>query len=104
MTPTKKTEIDLIQLQKDVAKVTTDVALLKQAHEKVVEPSLKEIKETLNSLSFVTLKQFEDFQDEVDERFKESRKRTWVQNTVSAIFGAILTIIVTYIIRDVFNR
>lgn len=90
--------------QVDLAKLQTDVALLKQFNEKVVEPTLRDINAKLDNLSYVTQAEFEEHKIEINQRFKETRKRTWVQNTVSAIFGAILTIIVTYIIRDVFNR
>ena len=88
----------------DLAQLQTDVALLKQFNEKFVEPSLKNINQKLDSLQFVSTAEFEEHKIEVEKKFSELKQRSWVQNTVSAIFGAFLTIIVTYIIRDIFNK
>lgn len=88
----------------DLAKLQTDVALLKQFNEKFVEPSLKNINQKLDSLQFVSISEFEEHKLEVEKKFTELKQRSWVQNTVSAVFGAILTITVTYILRDIFNK
>ena len=44
---------------------------------------------------FVTKDEFEDFKEITDERFKEVKRRTWVQNTLSAVAGVVLTLLVT---------
>ena len=32
------------------------------------------------------------------------RRSKWIQNTLSAIFGAVLTLLITYIIQDIVRR
>ena len=96
--PAKATkEPDLVQLQ-------TDVALLKQFNEKFVEPSLKRIDAKLDSLSYVTVDDFEEHKSDVNRRFKELAKKTWLQNTLSAIAGAVLTLLATYFVKDLLNK
>ena len=94
----------LVKPQPDLAKLQTDVALLKQFNEKVTEPTLKEIAQKLDSLNFVSLAEFEEHKIDIDKRFIEMKKRNWVQNTVSAMFGAFLTLLLSYFVRDIFNR
>lgn len=40
---------------------------------------------------------------EVEDDIKFLRKRNWVQNTLSAILGAILAVFITYFINDILN-
>lgn len=44
---------------------------------------------------FVTKEEFDDFKDVVNSKFTETKRRTWVQNTLSAIAGVVLTLLVT---------
>lgn len=97
--------------QSDFTKLQTDVALLKQFNEKVAEPTFKDIQNTqkdiknaLENLSYVPVSDFEDYKSEINERFKEMKRRTWVQNTMSATIGVILTLLITYVINDLLNR
>lgn len=90
--------------QVDLAKLQTDVALLKQFNEKVVEPTLRDINTKLDNLSYVTQAEFEEHKSDIDQRFKEAKKRTWLQNTLSAIAGAVLTLLATYFIKDLLNK
>lgn len=83
----------------DIAQLKTDVALLKQFNTKVAEPALKEIKETLKSFSYVTESDLKEYKEEIDGRFKELRKKSWKENTLSAVFGSILTAIIAFFIR-----
>ena len=41
--------------------------------------------------------------NEVEDEVNFLRKRNWVQNTLSAILGAILAVFVTYFINDILN-
>lgn len=84
----------------DLSALQTDVALLKQFNEKVAEPSLKKIQVALEGLDYVHRAEFEEYKEGVNIRFNESKRRTWVQNTLSAIAGAVLTILATYAISD----
>lgn len=91
--------------QTDFSNLQTDVALLKQFNEKVAEPTFKdiqttqkEIKEALQNLDHVTHSDFDVYKVEVDKRFRELNRRTWVQNTLSATAGALLAALVTYIV------
>lgn len=68
----------------------TDVALLKQFNEKVVEPTLKDISTKLDLLNFYT-------KEEVDVKLKGLQKRRWYENSLSAAFGAILTSFLLYL-------
>lgn len=40
----------------------------------------------------------------VEQEVTQLKKRNWVQNTLSAVLGAILTLLVTYVITDVLRR
>jgi len=97
MTPSVKPHPDLAKLQ-------TDVALLKQFNEKVVEPTLKDINQKLDNLQFVPIHEFEEHKTEINKRFSEIKRRSWIQNTLSAVFGAILTLLATYFVRDLMNK
>lgn len=88
----------------DLAQLQTDVALLKQFNEKFVEPSLKRIDAKLDSLSYVTVDDFEEHKSDMNRRFKELSKKTWLQNTLSAIAGAVLTLLATYFVKDLLNK
>lgn len=90
--------------QPDLAQLQTDVALLKQFNEKFVEPALKRIDAKLDGLPFVPLEVFDDYKEEVNDKFKALNKRTWLQNTLSAIAGAVLTLLITYFIGDLIGK
>lgn len=90
--------------EKIIVRMQTDIALLKQSYEKIVEPTLRDINTKLDNLSYVTHGEFEEHRADIDQRFKEVRKRTWVQNTLSAIAGAVLTLLATYFIKDLLNK
>lgn len=95
---------DLRALKKDVASLKTDVALLKQSNEKVVEPALESINTKLDTMSYVPIKEFVEYQKSVNSRFAELRKRSWRENTISAVFGSLLTLIVAFIFDDLMKR
>lgn len=44
---------------------------------------------------FVTKEEFDEFKNVVNSKFTETKRRTWVQNTLSAIAGVVLTLLVT---------
>lgn len=90
--------------EKIIVKMQTDIALLKQSYEKIVEPTLRDINTKLDNLSYVTQVEFEEHKVDVDRRFRDSLKRTWLQNTLSAIAGAVLTLLATYFIKDLLNK
>lgn len=97
--------------QNDLAKLQTDIALLKQFNADVVRPSLEDLKDTqrqiqeaLEKLDYISRSEFHEHKVEIDRRFKEARKRTWLQNTLSAIAGAVLTLLATYFIKDLLNK
>jgi hypothetical protein len=89
----------------DFSNLQTDVALLKQFNEKVAEPTFKdiqttqkEIKDALVNLDHVSHGDFDQYKVEIDKRFRDLNRRTWLQNTMSAAAGALLSGLITYII------
>lgn len=88
----------------DLAQLQIDVALLKQSYDKVVEPTLKRIDAKLDSLAYVTIEDFEEYKVNVNQRLKEMSKKTWLQNTLSAIAGAVLTLLATYFVKDLIGK
>ena len=80
-----------------------DVAELKVFNEKVVEPALSDIQETLRNLAYVPIKEFTDYQTEVDKRFSKLQKKSFKENTLAALFGSILTGVSLYIINGYFK-
>lgn len=83
----------------DISQLKTDVALLKQFNTKVVEPTLKDIQSTLRSFSFITEEEFIEYKQDVDKRFKALRQKSWKENTLSAVFGSMLTAILFFIMN-----
>ncbi|UNQ40958.1 hypothetical protein MPC38_06820 [Prescottella equi] len=84
-------------LAQDVSGLKTDIALLKQSNEKVVEPALKQINQKLDSMAYVTIADFEKYK-------KEARKRSWRENSLSAVAGVLLTLLINYIWQDIIGR
>lgn len=74
-----------------------DVAELKVFNEKVVEPALNDIQEALRNLAYVPIKEFTDYQAEVDKRFSNLQKKSFKENTLAALFGSVITGISLYI-------
>ena len=101
---TQKENDRLTNLERSVSTIKTDVALQKQFNEKVVEPALSGIQETLRNLAYLPITDFAAYKEEVDKKFKAMQRRSWKENTLSATFGAILTallmIIVTNLLGD----
>ena len=91
---TAKEKSDLEELREDVSHLKTDVAVLQQFNEKVVEPKLDIISRKLDGLSFYT-------KSEIDVKLSLIQKKRWQENTVSAVFGSLLTAVVLYIIESV---
>lgn len=56
----------------------------------------------LDSLTnnFVTKEHFAEIEDKIFDEIREIKGRRWVQNTLSAILGVVLTLLVTYVIND----
>ncbi|MBM4644759.1 hypothetical protein GS464_20075 [Rhodococcus hoagii] len=77
--------------RQEFKKMVTDMALLKQSNEKIIEPALKTISAKLDKLDFYT-------KDEVDEKLRTMQRRRWYENTISALAGSILTTIVMYFV------
>lgn len=88
----------------DLTKLQTDVALLKQFNEKFVEPSLKRIDAKLDGLAYVTQEQFDEHRAEIDAKFKEVKRHGYVRNLLSAVFGAVITLLASDFIRNIINR
>ena len=91
---TAKEKSDLEELREDVSHLKTDVAVLQQFNEKVVEPKLDIISRKLDGLSFYT-------KSEIDVKLSLIQNKRWQENTVSAVFGSLLTAVVLYIIESV---
>lgn len=104
----------------------TQVALLNQFNETVVMPFIKETKEVqskmlerLESLDYVhrdeyeehkleaernrtqAYKDFNDHKKEVKEEFSKQSKSRFIQNTLAALFGAILAFLSQYALKDI---
>lgn len=101
--------------QPDLAQLQTDVALLKQFNEKVVEPTLKSINAKLDSMQFVQITTFEEHKDDVEKRFDEHRsfveekfrelkKSGFIRNTLAGLFGAVITLLATNLISNIINK
>lgn len=104
--------------QPNFSSLQTDIALLKQFNEKVAEPTFKDIQDTqkkiqtaLEQLDYVHNETFAEYKAEaeaqrladiadVKEQFNEARKRTWIQNTLSALAGAVLVMLTNYALND----
>lgn len=93
----QKQSPDLHTLQRDVAALQTNVALLQQSSEKVIEPSLAAINKKLDGMSYVTVADFEEYK-------QEASKRSWRENTVSAVFGSMLTLVVAFMFDYLVKR
>ena len=74
--------------------MATDVAILKHSNEKIIEPTLRDINEKLDKLSFYT-------KDEIDNKLLEIQKKRWYENTISATFGALLTGVAMFIVNEI---
>lgn len=80
--------------RQEFKQMATDVALLKQSQEKIVEPALEAINRKLDGLSFYTKK-------EIDDKLRTLQKRRWYENTISALAGSILTTLVLYLLTKI---
>ena len=74
--------------------------------ETLMEQSLSEIKEIRIDLkhmsnSFVTKTEFKEEIIEIRNQVGAISKRSWIQNTLSAILGAVLTLLVSYFISNI---
>lgn len=95
-----------------------DIALLKQSYEKIVEPTLKNIVFKLDHFDVIhhneyeehkleaernrteAYKNFNDYKKEVKEEFRKQSKSRFIQNTLAALFGAILAFLSQYAFKD----
>lgn len=55
---------------------------------------LTELVEKLQS-GFVTTEDFDTYKSEVADKFIETKRRTWIQNFLSIVFGIVITLLVT---------
>lgn len=107
-----------------------DIALLKQSYEKIVEPTLKDIVFKLDHLDVIhrnefeehkhdgeleaerifemlrqhqaqAYKDFNDYKKEIKEEFSKQSKSRFIQNTLAALFGAILAFLSQYAFKDI---
>lgn len=85
--------------------------------EKASREGFKNVTEQLNSMSknFVTYKDIETAKEQsrleheaiyeqikvLKAEVKVMKRRTWVQNTLSAVLGVILTLLVSYVVNDI---
>lgn len=69
-----------------------------------MKEDMVELKNLVKELKdgYVTRQEFEEFRTETDKRFNETKRRTWLQNTLSA--GAVLTLVATYAISEILNK
>jgi hypothetical protein len=58
---------------------------------------ITEIKELLKDMKdgYVPRHEYTTFKDEVNVKFQEMKRRTWVQNTLSAVAGVVLALLTT---------
>ena len=66
-------------------------------HLNYMKEDMTEIKSLLKDLKdgFVPRNEFLDFKTETHAKFVELKRRTWVQNTLSAVAGVVLTLLTT---------
>lgn len=91
---TEKENTRITELQKEFSDLKTNVALLQQFNQKVVDPALKEIKDTLKGFSFVTTKEFELYKEEVDERLG---KKSLKENIIAGAFSSVITAFIMFV-------
>lgn len=62
-----------------------------------MKEDMNEIKSLLKDMKdgFVPRHEFTTFRDETVAKFQEMKRRTWVQNTLSAVAGVVLTLLTT---------
>ena len=85
----------------------TEIALLTQFNQDIVRPFIEEQKKhnatiikKLEDLDYVHRTEFNEHKEEVQKSFRELKRRTWVQNSLSAMFGAILALLISYVFKD----
>ena len=85
--------------------MATDVAILKHSNEKIIEPTLRDINEKLDTLSFYTKSEVDDkiadTRGDIEEKLMTVQKRRWYENTISATFGALLTGVAMFIVNEI---
>lgn len=95
--------------------IETQVALLDQFNREVVKPFIEEtrelqksIKDSLDNLDYVSKSEHDNDMANVKQALvkleNDVRKRDWLRNTLSAILGVVLTLLVTYVITDLLNK
>lgn len=86
----------------DMSSLKTDMALLHQSQEKIVEPTLATILKRMDDLSFYNKKEVDDKLNDIigdiDVRIEEIQKKRWYENTVSALAGSVLTTVIGFIV------
>lgn len=93
----------------------TQVALLSQFNEETVKPFIKEQRDTnkeilnkLDSLDYLPRSEFAEYKLEMDQEMtelrKEVRKRDWRLHTLTAAATLVGTLLVTYVMNDLFNH
>lgn len=82
-------QVEMKVMKQDVSKLQTDVAAIKDDTGKILERIL-----TLPQ-QYVTLVIFEQYKQEMQHSLRDARRRSWVQNVITAALGIIFGAIVT---------
>ena len=66
-------------------------------HLNYLKEDMTEIKALLKDMKdgYVPRAEYTNFKDEINLKFQEMKRRTWVQNTLSAVAGVVLTLLTT---------
>ena len=102
-------------MPKSTETLETEVALLSQFNTEVVKPFIEEqrkhnqmILSKLENLDYIHRKEYETDQGVWREKFleieKRVTKRSWLQSTLASAFAVMLTLLVTYFIKDILGR
>jgi len=91
---TARLEVKVEELTSQIVKIDAKVDAVLERLDKmaIVENELKDLKD-----------EFKEHKKENDKRFDEFKKRNWVQNTLSAILGAVLSLLVAYAVNNIFK-
>lgn len=63
---------------------------------------IKRVEREIKDVTFVLDKKVD--KTDFEKHKKDESKNRWVQNTLSAVFGVLLALLVTYIFNDIFRR
>lgn len=92
----------------DVSRLQTDVALIHQSQEKIVEPTLQTILNRMDDLSFYSKEEVDekinDVRIDINSKMQEMQKRRWYENTISALAGSIITTVITYLVLSIVDK